>query len=314
MQNKSYLFRLKMFKISKKLSSRSSFKRSQSPTTLDRLRSLNYKFVILILFVVSAFLYSYRLFERKLSVTTRQQTLTTTTTTSSPRIHHHNHHNLILKTNSSSITVTPPPTIVYIRYYSLIYNSFGSSDTALLLDYINSIIMNFIAIVAILWLNILTLIKTKKCLNRKRALTTNPIISGRASLILSSDVGGGGSSNGCATNVLKDGLVRSRHKISKAEMNISLMVFTSGIIAVLGHGFTFLYRLPIMAYHGNFCVYTLTSFSFSLSYVMNFFIYLRFHKNFRKCFSSMLGSLGKFIFRGTLESTGSNSQITIVHL
>lgn len=290
------------------------------------------------MFLVAAFLYSYRLFERSLSITLRPTIIRTPVTN---RLNYSS--NLTNDTGPAYIT-----TIVRTRYYNLIYNSFGWSDTALMLDFVNSIIMNCIAILGILLLNVLTLIKTKKSLSRKRALTTPTAVCRRASLIIqaeqqqqqiqlqlqqngnstttttslqivsssnskensnnysSSNGVGGGSSNSRS---------RSRHKISKAEMNISLMVFTSGIIAVLGHGLTFLYRLPFMAFKGNFCVYALTSFSFSLSYVLNFFIYLRFHKSFRRCFGSMFGSVVKVVFRSAIDSpTNSNTHLTIVHL
>ena len=168
--------------------------------------------------------------------------------------------------------------------YILIYNSFGFSNTVALLNSINSFLMNCLLILVILIMNIITLIKTLKRLRHKRALTTNAsstTSSSRPNL-----------PNDCAA---QDLVVRSRKKISKAEINISLMVFTSGLIEVLGNGFVFLYRQPFTINSRSFCFYSASNFTFSLSYVMSFFIYFLFDKNFRECcFSTYSATLGRF--------------------
>lgn len=240
----------------------------------DRFRiRLNYIVVLTAIFVLSLLAYSYRLFE----------------------------HEVITKPDREQSAKSSSATNTTSVMYVLIYNSFGASDTVIILDFLNSFLMNCVSVIGILVLNILALIKTRKCLDRKRALTTTTIVSRRPSHFLP---------NGCAA---KDLTVRSRMKISKAEMNISLMVFTSGLIAVLGNGFIFLYRLPFMAYSGNFCIYSIANFAFCLSYVMNFFIYFGFHKKFRKCFCTLFGSFGKFVFRGTLDAKSNSNTHTHTH-
>lgn len=100
-------------------------------------------------------------------------------------------------------------------------------------------------------------------------------------------------------------MVRSRLKIRKAEMNISLMVFTSGLIDILGHGFVLLYGFLVMAEYNSPCTNIFGNFAFALSHVLNLPIYLVFNMNFRKCFLSI-------VLCRKMKSTAGSNMITMV--
>jgi hypothetical protein len=212
----------------------------------------NYKIVLTLMFLFSGVMYSYKVFERKLNVRRLS--------------------------NASN-------------EYSLIFNSFGNSDASVLLDFINSLLMNFVSIVIILVLNVLTLVKTRKCLGKKKLLANSSFVLVNTTTQNGNNLNSNAKMSQMQLNARRQIDVGKRLKINRVEMNVSLMVFTTGLLAIFGHGLVFVYRLPIMVYSANFCFYSFANFVFTLSYVCNFLIYLVFLKNFRNCFFSIFARL-----------------------
>lgn len=215
----------------------------------------NYKFVLSIMFLACSILYSYKLFERKL---------------------------VVRKIDNQT------------SEYTLLFNSFGNSEASVIMDFVNSILMNFMSIIIILVLNVLTLRNTKKCLVKKKTLiknsnnntnnNNNTLVNNYSQANLSQ-----------ASFKSRNGLNNKSTKISRVEMNVSLMVFSTGLIALFGHGLVFIYRLPLMALNANFCFYSFAMCIFTVSYVCNFIIYFLFLKNFRNCCLYFLMSIKTLI-------------------
>lgn len=154
-------------------------------------------------------------------------------------------------------------------YYILIFNSLGSSELALNIDFFQSLIKNGICVSLILILNILSLISIKKSMGNKRKMINK-------------------CNNRSENLTLKRNKSMAKLRVAKTELKVTLMVLTTGILTVIGHGFMFVYNLPFMIEYANFCLYSITNFLFYLSITFNFLIYFSFYKNFRITFKHML--------------------------
>jgi hypothetical protein len=146
--------------------------------------------------------------------------------------------------------------------YRLRYNSFGSSNLILNIEFAHSIFRDCICVLIILVINIMTLLDMKKSLGKKKRLTFNthaPLRNNRAQLKLS-----------------------TVYRASQAENKITFMVLTTGVLACLGHGLIFVYNLPWLALQMSTCFYSFTNFVYFMSFGANFFIYYFFNKSFRR--------------------------------
>ena len=158
--------------------------------------------------------------------------------------------------------------------YKLHYNAFGSSEIALNISFAHSLVRDCLCTIAIFVINLATLILMKKSMDRKQRLTINNVSRAnynenykpeRSPLSLPRN---------------KTTPYRAKH----AENKISLMVITTGIVACIGHGLTFIFNLPSMAMGSSICFYVITKFCYYSSFSVNFFIYYAFNKTFRACF------------------------------
>lgn len=153
--------------------------------------------------------------------------------------------------------------------YILKFNSFGHSELALKIDFVHSFIKNGLCVIVILVLNVLTFLSIKKTMNHKRSLINK-------------------CDNKSENETLRRSKSMAKLKCVKVEINISLMILTTGILTIIGHGFLFVYNFPFMIKYANFCLYSITNLLYYLSVTFNFLIYFAFYKNFRVCFKNML--------------------------
>lgn len=203
---------------------------------------------------------------------------------------------------------------LWILYYLTSFEP----NSYLLMNVVNSLFHNVATITCIFLINILTMIETRKSLDQKRLLTATTTTT---------------------TNVSSRAL-----RIDKAKMNISSMVFISGLVDVLGHGLIFGYFIIEYA-AAKTTTTTTTSMSkatiyddqdegyenlffsefydcvawliFTLTYISNFATYMVFNESFRKCFVQMFccccGKLrgGRFVV--TSERTCSGNEMAAIN-
>ena len=144
-----------------------------------------------------------------------------------------------------------------LTIYRLTLTEFGTSDTILKIEFVHSLVRDGLIIALIFVLNILTLTKMRRLLREKEHIL---------------------EINGHTSNK------RVSLRTQKANINLTLMVFVTGSIAIVGHGFYFAFHIPSLSWHLSECAYPFVNFGYTLSYVVNFFVYYFFNKNFRKCF------------------------------
>ena len=175
-----------------------------------------------------------------------------------------NSYQIILPEIIISVSNNTPIEYIYTKNTTDdVYNTVDKIYSFLILCLLNILIVIF---------NVITLIKTQSRLKSKRAMTNN-----NASAI---------PLTGRNERPSQDLAVRARKKISKAEINISLMVFTSGIVEIFGSILPFIYILNTSYEDTNACLITFFYFLAEISYTLSFFIYFSFDMNFRKCFFS----------------------------
>lgn len=146
------------------------------------------------------------------------------------------------------------------------------------LRFINSLVENVLILSCVFTLNIWTMIRTREYLNKKRIMlmATNDVVNARL-------------------------MMSVRVKISKAKMNISWMMFISGLIDCLGYGLSFSYYLARFvdhSFHHNWfhmCFFVVIDFAETLMIITNFHIYIVFNKSFRKCFATIIVELFRII-------------------
>lgn len=153
------------------------------------------------------------------------------------------------------------------KEHILIFNSLGSSEVALKVDFVQSFVKNGVCVLIILVLNVLSLISIKKSMGNKRRMINR-------------------CNNKSENLTLKMNKSIARNRVVKTELNVTIMVLTTGVLTVIGHGFMFVYNLPFMIQYANFCLYSITNFLFYLSITFNFVIYFIFYKNFRLTFKN----------------------------
>lgn len=154
-------------------------------------------------------------------------------------------------------------------HYILIFNSLGSSELALNIDFLQSFIKNGVCVLIILILNILSLISIRKSMGNKRRMINR-------------------CNNKSENLTLKRNKSIVKLRVVKTELKVTMMVLTTGFLTILGHGLMFVYNLPLMIRHANFCLYSVTNFLFYLSITFNFVIYFSFYKNFRITFKNII--------------------------
>lgn len=163
-------------------------------------------------------------------------------------------------------------TTIEYRYYK------NTTDVYKIVDKIYAFLILCLLNIVIVIFNVITLIKTHIRLKSKRAMTNN---NASSAIPLT----------GRNERASQDLAVRARKKISKAEINISLMVFTSGIVEIFGNISPFIYILNTSYADTNVCLITFFIFLAESSYTLSFFIYFSFDMNFRKCFFSFFVSV-----------------------
>ena len=136
--------------------------------------------------------------------------------------------------------------------YKLRLTEFGVSDTFLKIEFLHSLIRDGVLVLIIFLLNCFTLISMRRFLKKKKSI-----------------------------------LGHDNKTDKSAEIHLTLMVVFTGFIAILGHGLYFLFYIPALSWFLSECFYPIVNFSYNLSYLVNFFIYLSFNKMFRKCFLNL---------------------------
>lgn len=186
----------------------------------------------------------------------------------------------ILQANSTPIEYT------YTKNVTYVYEKVDTIYGFLILCLLNIVIVIF---------NVITLIKTHIRLKSKRAMTNNNASSSAIPLTERNE------------RASQDLAVRARKKISKAEINISLMVFISGIVEIFGNISPFIYILNTPYEDTNVCLITFFFFLAEISYTLSFFIYFSFDMNFRKCFFSFFVSVWNWFHNSnSYIETGQN--------
>ena len=184
-------------------------------------RKIPFKVVTSFAFIYSLLFYSYKLFENKIIKSMYKNYLKNTSY-------------LIYKISSTE---------------------FGVSETILKLDFVNSLIRDGILVLLIFVLNVLTCIKMKRLLKKKRLILAN---------------------------------VRVNTQARKSESHLTIMILLTGFIAIIGHGFYFLFNTPSFILMVSECVYPIILFTYNLSYLINFFVYFFFNTMFRQCFLRLM--------------------------
>jgi hypothetical protein len=161
------------------------------------------------------------------------------------------------KITTQSIRVNNRTQVIYrLNSSELIPNNISDKNSQIL-EYVHSIVRDGICVLAILLLNILTLFEIREAMYKKQNLIRHH------------------SNETQNTN--------GKRKVQKAQIRLTLMVFTISTITLLSHGSIFIY---FFIKRNSKCFQIISYISYELQYSTNFFFYLCFNLNFRKVFLS----------------------------
>ena len=156
-----------------------------------------------------------------------------------------------------------------INYDIILVNSFKESRIGQFLRFFHSFFRDCFLIVLIVILNISTLVFMRNSFQRKRTMSLTQ------------------------TNNKKP---RNKNaKLEKAEKNLTLMVFSSSLVNIIGHFVQFLWFLPIYQLKSSECLNEIGTILLYLSYSINFFVYYSFNKHFKFYFNHYLIKILKTI-------------------
>ena len=155
---------------------------------------------------------------------------------------------------------------IYILNSSARIPSNLSNQTSEILGYIHSFVRDGLCVFVLLVLNILTLVEIRRAMHKKKNLIRQ---------------------NSSASAVKSGGGVRNTViKAHKAQLRLTMMVFTMSSVALISHGLIFIEYFKILSrfMRNNKCMNVVNLMSYELQYSVNFFLYLCFNLNFRKVF------------------------------
>ena len=145
-----------------------------------------------------------------------------------------------------------------IRYIlnssELIPNNISDKNSKIL-EFIHSFIRDGVCVFAILLLNVLTLVEIRRAMFKKKNLIRQ------------------------RSNESQN--TKRTFKAQRAQIRLTLMVFTVSTITLISHGLIFIYFFMMRE---NSCFQIISYISYELQYSTNFFVYLCFNLNFRRVF------------------------------
>lgn len=161
------------------------------------------------------------------------------------------------KITTQIILVNNQSRVIYRLNSSEVIPNNISDKNSKILEYVHSIVRDGICVIAILLLNILTLCEIRTAMYKKQNLIRH------------------------RSNESQN--TKSSHKAQKAQIRLTLMVFTVSTITLISHGLIFIY---FFFKRESKCFQIISYIAYELQYSLNFFFYLCFNLNFRKVFLS----------------------------
>jgi hypothetical protein len=128
-------------------------------------------------------------------------------------------------------------------------------EASFVFGYIHTFMKDFVGLISILILNILTLFSVRNSLSRKKLMVS---------------------------------IKKSNKDNEKAELRLTVMVMATSVVLFIAYGLSIIKWLKIPVLQTNKCFITLTYIIYWLSFTVNFFFYYNFNLNFKQIAFSFL--------------------------